>query len=227
MVTIGGVESTFQRARRPEQKQERREGILAAARRQADANGVRAVSLADIAAEVQIHKSALLRYFETREEIFLELTASAWREWEAWLAIALDDVALGDVTAAAGVLAQSFAERPLFCDLLDHVPLNLERHVSVEAVGRYKRVSLASVQQAGDLMAARLAPITAEGCREAVSVIARLAGQTWQIANPPAEVARFYRGSPEFALACVELEPSLRRAAQLLLTGLLAEISQD
>jgi AcrR family transcriptional regulator len=39
------------------------------------------VSLADIAARVGIHKSALLRYFETREQIFLELTAAAWRDW--------------------------------------------------------------------------------------------------------------------------------------------------
>ncbi len=30
-----------------------------------------------------MHKSALLRYFETREEIFLRLTADGWREWSA------------------------------------------------------------------------------------------------------------------------------------------------
>ena len=43
------------------------------------------MSLADIAARVGIHKSALLRYFETREQIFLELTAQAWREWTSAL----------------------------------------------------------------------------------------------------------------------------------------------
>src|ERR1700733_15534076 len=72
---------TYQRARRPEQKTERRDAILAAAHELALRDGVRAVSLADIAARVGIHKSALLRYFETREQIFLELTARAWREW--------------------------------------------------------------------------------------------------------------------------------------------------
>ena len=71
---------TYQRARRPEQKLERRDAILGAARELALRDGVRAVSLADIAARVGIHKSALLRYFETREQIFLELTAEAWRE---------------------------------------------------------------------------------------------------------------------------------------------------
>jgi AcrR family transcriptional regulator len=76
---------TYQRARRPEQKLERRDAILAAASELALRDGVRAVSLADIAARVGIHKSALLRYFETREQIFLELTARAWREWAAAL----------------------------------------------------------------------------------------------------------------------------------------------
>jgi AcrR family transcriptional regulator len=81
---------TYQRARRPEQKLERRDAILGAARALALRDGVRAVSLADIAARVGIHKSALLRYFETREQIFLELTAAAWAEWVAALHAGLD-----------------------------------------------------------------------------------------------------------------------------------------
>src|SRR5258708_20398645 len=84
---------TYQRARRPEQKLERRDAILGAARELALRDGVRAVSLADIAARVGIHKSALLRYFETREQIFLELTARAWRGWTAALHAELADPA--------------------------------------------------------------------------------------------------------------------------------------
>ena len=71
----------FQRARSPEHKAERREAILAAAARLAVRDGVRQVTLTEIAAAVGIHKSALLRYFETREQIFLELTGRAWTEW--------------------------------------------------------------------------------------------------------------------------------------------------
>jgi len=70
---------TFQRARRPEQKAQRREAILAAAADLARRDRVREVTLSDIARAVGIHKSALLRYFETREQIFLELTGRAWK----------------------------------------------------------------------------------------------------------------------------------------------------
>jgi AcrR family transcriptional regulator len=217
------VESTFQRARRPEQKQARRAAILAAARRRADRDGVRTVSLGDIAADIGIHKSALLRYFETREEIYLELTAAAWGEWEAGLAVALGAVRTGDAAAVAAVLARSFADRTLFCDLLDHTPLTFERHVSVEAVRRYKRVSLAAVSRGGAAVAAALPALNDGQGREVISILARLAGQTWQIANPPAELTVLYRSSPEFASACVELAPSLERAAGLVLAGLAAE----
>src|SRR5258706_3374562 len=100
----------FQRARRPEQKQQRQDAILDAARELALRDGVRAVSLADIAARVGIHKSALLRYFETREQIFLELTAQAWREWTAALHAELDDAAPRSArSASAAPVAPGFA----------------------------------------------------------------------------------------------------------------------
>ena len=96
-----GASETFLRARRPEQKQQRREDILAAARELALIGGVRGVSLAGIAARAGIDKSALLRYFETREQIFLELTAREWAPWVRALHDGLDGVAPGAADATA------------------------------------------------------------------------------------------------------------------------------
>src|SRR6201995_2888755 len=139
---------TYQRARRPEQKLERRAAILGAARELALRDGVRNVSLAGIAARIGIHKSALLRYFETREQIFLELTAAAWRDWAQALHAGLDAAPPGAAALVADVFARSFADRPLFCDLIAHTPLNLERNVSPGAVRRYKLTSLGAVDEA-------------------------------------------------------------------------------
>src|SRR6266702_2695279 len=79
----GTTGTSFQRARRPEQKERRRQDILAAASTLGARDGVRAVTLTDIAAEAGVHKSAVLRYFETREAVFLLLTAEAWQDWAA------------------------------------------------------------------------------------------------------------------------------------------------
>src|ERR1700727_853607 len=93
MLGTVATSSTFQRARSSENKTQRRESILAAAAQLATRDGVRQVTLTDIAARVGMHKSALLRYFETREQIFLELTGRSWRDWAAAVRAGLADVA--------------------------------------------------------------------------------------------------------------------------------------
>src|ERR1700733_10517960 len=107
----------FQRARRPEHKEERREAILLAARELALERSVREVTLGDIARRVGLAKSNVLRYFETREEVYLRLVL---REWEVWNRAAPDPVRGAAATPAAvgEALARSLAERPLLCDLM-------------------------------------------------------------------------------------------------------------
>jgi AcrR family transcriptional regulator len=211
---------TFQRARRPEQKLQRQDAILDAARNLALRDGVRNVSLADIAARVGIHKSALLRYFETREQIFLELTAEAWRDWARHLHTELDTAAPGSVGVVADVFARSFSDRPVLCDLIAHTPLNLERNVSPEAVRRYKRTSLGAVNEAAALVHQVLPELTIAECTEFVATTASLAGSLWQIANPGPVLAELYASDPALAQACVDLTPRLRRTAEILLAGL-------
>jgi AcrR family transcriptional regulator len=212
---------TYQRARRPEQKLERRDAILSAARELALRDGVRAVSLADIAARVGIHKSALLRYFETREQIFLELTAAAWREWVAALHAELDQAAPGSAALVADVFARSFGDRPLLCDLIAHTPLNLERNVSVESVRQYKLTSLAAVQEAAEVAQRVLPDLTVAECLEFVAAIASLAGATWQMANPGPALAELYASDPALSHACIDLTQRLRRTGDIVLAGLI------
>lgn len=210
---------TFQRARRPEQKEQRHEAILAAARDSALESGVRSVSLNDIAERVGIHKSALLRYFETREEIFLELTARSWREWAASVTEALDNAESPRLALVAEILAASFATRPLLCDLIPHTALSLERNVSVEAVRRYKYRSLGAVQAVSASVNQALPGLRAEECRELVSTLATLAGGLWQIANPPPALADLYAADPALGHARIDVEPRLRRTAEVMLAG--------
>ena len=212
---------TYQRARRPEQKLERRDAILCAARELALRDGVREVSLAGIAERVGIHKSALLRYFETREQIFLELTAGAWRDWLRGLHDELDQAERGSADLVADVFARGFGDRPLLCDLIAHTPLNLERNVSPEAVRRYKLTSLAAVGEAAELVQGVLPALTVDEALEFVAAVASLAGAVWQIANPSAVLAELYASDPALGLACVELVPRLRRTAEILLAGLI------
>lgn len=110
--------SGFQRARSAQAKQQREEAILDAARELGTERGIREITLTDIAATVGMHKSALLRYFETREQIFLKITAEGWKEWSAELCARLRELPGAAPDAVGQVFAATLAARPLFCDLL-------------------------------------------------------------------------------------------------------------
>lgn len=217
----------FQRARRPEHKWQRREAILHAARDLAERDGVRNVTLTDIAKRIGIHKSALLRYFETREQIFLELTARAWTDWAGAVTADLNATEGAHPETVAEILARSFAQRPLLCDLIPHTALTLERNVSVAAVREYKRASLGAIGDAVDALQRVFPELTADERWDLVSTIATLAGSLWQIANPPPALAQLYASEPAFAHACVDLAPRLKRTAAILIAGLIPSRPPD
>jgi AcrR family transcriptional regulator len=211
----------FLRARRPEQKQQRYAAILDAARELALRDGVGGVSLAGIAAEVGMHKSALLKYFETREEIFLRLAETEWREWAAGLGAALSGTE-AECAPVADVLARSFTERPLFCQLLLHSPLTLERNVSIEVVRTFKRAALDTAQDVVRALQRTLPALTAQACLELLAMTAIAAAGLWQAAHPPPQVVALHAEEPGSA-GYPELPASLARFVRIYLGGLLQE----
>ncbi len=217
MITTG-----FQRARSAQAKQERESAILAAAQELGAARGIRVVTLTDIADAVGMHKSAMLRYFETREQIFLRLTAIGWREWSADLRSRLGElpaVAATPAPAVATAFADSLVARPMFCDLLAQAPLNLERNVSLESVRAFKLATLTEVH-AITAELTRLCDLTELQAVDVIATATSLAGALWQMATPGPEVQQLYRSDPRLAHATVEVGPRLTRVLTALLTGL-------
>ena len=210
----------FQRARSAGAKQQREEAILAAAARLGAERGIRQITLTDIAHAVGLHKSAMLRYFETREQIFLRLTAGGWREWSAALRQELGRLVPGDpAVTVARAFAGSLTDRPMFCDLLAQAPLNLERNVSIESVRAFKLVTLDEVSAISAELH-RVLGLTEQQCVDVIATATSLAGALWQMATPGPEVAALYRSDPRLAHAVVEVGPRLSRVLTALLTGL-------
>lgn len=208
-----------QRARSTEAKRQREREILDAARSLGTAGSVREVTLTDIAAAVGMHKSAMLRYFETREQIFLTLTGEGWQEWSAALRARLGELAGAGHGEIAAAVARSLAARPFFCDLLAQAPLNLERNVSLDSAYAFKTVTLAEVAS----IAAALRGLLGIGEDAAVDVIATatgMAGALWQMAAPGTGLRELYESHPEMAHAVVDVEPRLTRILTALLDGL-------
>lgn len=212
-------ELAFQRARSAEAKQAREQAILDAARALGGRHGVRDVTLTDIAAAVGMHKSALLRYFETREQIFLALTAEGWRQWSADLCGDLAGRSRATPAEVAEVIAGTLAARPMFCDLLAQAPLNLERNVSTESVRSFKLVTLGEVERIGGELH-RLLGLTELQAVDTVAAATSMAGALWQMASPGPRLRELYASDPRLSHAVVEVEPRLTRVLTAYLTGL-------
>jgi AcrR family transcriptional regulator len=212
----------FQRARSTAAKQVRESAILNAARALGTERGIRQVTLTEIAEAVGMHKSALLRYFETREEIFLRLTADGWREWSAALRAGLGQLAAPGPAAVASAFASTLAARGMFCDLLAQAPLNLERNVSIEAARAFKLVTLAEVDAIAAVVRRLLPALTERDGVDLIAAATALSGAFWQMATPGPEAAALYRSDPQFAHAVVDVEPRVTRLLTATLTGMLA-----
>ena len=130
--------TTFKRARSEEQRTERRRLILATAEAMLTEMPAAQVTLNELSRRVGLAKSNVLRYFESREAVLLELLDIASVEWlgrlgDAFTA-AVDPSApptvRGDQIAAA--LVTALTERPLLCDLVSTQAAVLEHNVSAQ-----------------------------------------------------------------------------------------------
>ena len=212
-------QTIFQRARRPEHKQQRHDAILTTARALALRNSVRDVSLADIAAEVGMHKSALLRYFTTRDEIYLHLAAQDWQDWAEAMARALAGAPTGSTTAVAAAFTRTLADRPLLCDLLAHVPLNLERNVPIDSARTYKLTVLAAADRLLTHVHQVLPDLADTDLWDLLAAVTSAAAGLHQVVHPPPTLAALYREDPQLGHANVDFAASLHRITDVILLG--------
>jgi AcrR family transcriptional regulator len=210
----------FQRARRPEHKQERREAILAAARELAGERPVREISLGDIARRVGLAKSNLLRYFESREDIFLRLLLREWESWRVSLAKRLrSDGATADDVATT--IARTIAERPLFCDLISEMSAVLERNVSVATAQAFKSQTLDKVDDLGAAAAERIPGLDGPDGRETIAAALVITAGLWPIANPAPRVMAMFAADPALTRTHLDFEDRLQQLLSALITGFL------
>ena len=212
---------TFQRARSEEQRQVRRRAILDTAAAMLDEMPVADVSLNELSRRVGLAKSNVLRYFDSREAVLLELLDDFLADWlrdlEQELAAGIDaDAAPPDrARRLAEVISASLAARPVLCDLFGAQGGVLEHNVSVEVVTRHKRTSLALLDTMAGLVRRHLPEIDDARLFSLMSLV--MAGAVSSYVPPPPSVLAAYAADP--ALAALHLD--LREALELALTSAL------
>ncbi|MCD5351341.1 TetR/AcrR family transcriptional regulator [Kineosporia mesophila] len=217
---------TFQRARSEEQREIRRRAILDTATAMLGEMPVAEVSLNELSRRVGLAKSNVLRYFETREAVLLELLNRFVQEWLVALA---DELATGidprDSPAdragrLAEVLSRSLADRPVLCNLFGAQGSVLEQNVSVEVATQHKRASLDSLATATDLVLKHLPEFgdTAQGYCLQVLI---MAGALSAYVPPPASILAVYQADPALATLPIDLHEALRLSVIMTTMGAL------
>ena len=217
---------TFQRARSEEQREARRRAILDTAAAMLDEMPVAELSLNELSRRVGLAKSNVLRYFESREAVLLELHDDFLGRWlvelEGELAEGIEAGATAEVRAAqlADVLSRSLADRTVLCDLFGAQGGVLERNVSVEVVKRHKRASLARLDAMTALLR-RHVPELGEGAQLVCLMCLASSGALSAYVPPPPSVLAAYAEEPALAALNLEMPDTLRVAFTAMLLGVI------
>jgi AcrR family transcriptional regulator len=220
--------AVFQRARSEEQREARRQAILGTAAAMLAEMPVADVTLNELSRRAGLAKSNVLRYFESREAVLLELLDSAWQGWlvelDRELADAVDPAA--PVTAHCGQLAAaiaaSLAVRPTLCDLVGAQAAVLERNVSPDVAARYKRASLAGITALGALILRCVPELGEQDAVKLAGVTILTTGALWPHTQPSAAMLAAYDADPELAAMRLDFTATIREVLEVMSLGLLA-----
>jgi AcrR family transcriptional regulator len=217
---------TFQRARSEEQREIRRRAILDTTAAMLDEMPVSEVSLNELSRRVGLAKSNVLRYFESREAVLLELLDDFLGRWledvAEELAAGVDALAAQEVRAhqLAEILSRSLAGRVVLCDLFGAQGGVLEHNVSVEVVKRHKRSSLARLAVMSETVV-RHVPELGDDARVFCLMTLVCAGALSSYVPPPPSLLAAYADEPELAVLNLDLADALRIAITSSLLGML------
>lgn len=177
--------ATWQRARTPEQIEQRRVAILAAADRLFADASYDDVSLGAIADEVGISKSNLYRYFESKEQIFLELYLEDVADWTEAITAALGRCRkLDDAETFSRVWVGTLGEHERLIALNSLLAGVLERRASVEAAAEFKLRLMGCVDRVRDAVARVLPSLPRARVFPLIRSAHALAAGFWPMAHP-------------------------------------------
>jgi AcrR family transcriptional regulator len=220
---------TFQRARNDGQREARRQAILDTAAAMLDEMPAAELTLNELSRRVGLAKSNVLRYFESREAVLLELLNDFMGRWLADLvtemAATADDDAPVDSRARhlAETLSQTLSSRTVLCDLLGAQGAVLERNVSVEVAKRHKRSSFTKLATLSDCVRDHL-PEIGDGAQWFCLMTLLTAGALSTYVPTPPSLLAAYAEEPELGVLNFRLQDALRIALDATLVGVLPRI---
>jgi AcrR family transcriptional regulator len=207
----------FQRARQPEQINQRTAEILCAALKLFQQKGLENVTLTDIGLAAKTAKSNLYRYFESREHIYLVTLQQVAAEWEAAITISLQKLeGKGTVDTVAEAITDAFIRAEDYSVLITVINTVLEKKLSPKLIANFrsgflerrKRFSHALSKALPNTTYDMIFPLT-------LHIFTHVAG-LWPLCHPSPESRKMLE-QPEFAHLNLSFKTEMTKFLQLLL----------
>lgn len=210
----------FQRARRPEQREQRRRAILDATEALLAEVPVEDISLRELSRRLGTSKTNVVRYFETREGVLLALLN---RARSAWLDELDERLPPGPVHAdeLVTIWADSLAERPLLCQLWSLLPTVLERNVSAASVRSYKLTDLDHRTRLARLVSERVPALDEATALHLTRIAVVALTGLWPFCTPTPAIVEA-TSDPRLRESCVEFATAYTDILRITTAGLLA-----
>ncbi|WP_291279207.1 TetR/AcrR family transcriptional regulator [Galactobacter sp.] len=216
---------TFQRARSEDQRQQRREKILEVTANMLSEMSVADISLNELSRRVGLAKSNVLRYFESREDILLNLLNS---ELETWAAEVTDSVHPSEtgprerITGVASALASALAQHSVLCDLISAQAAVLERNISTAVALQHKQDIGVHVTSVVTSIRSAVPELSEDQAAQVMTHFIIAAAGAWPQVHPSEALQAVYDEHPEIAAGQVDFEQFLRDTVEFAMGGLLS-----
>lgn len=182
------------------------------------------VSLRELSRQIGLSKSNVVRYFPTREAVFLAVLTE---DWDTWLSAAEAAMPSADARRrphtrhelVAAAIAQTLSEHRRFCDLLAACQTVLEHNVPVQTAREFKTAALARLTQLAGLVRSRTPELGEAESFEFAGFVWAFAAGAWPMACPPPVVAAVL-AEPQFAAMRVDFTTVTTRTLTVVLDGL-------
>ncbi|OHT85286.1 TetR family transcriptional regulator [Mycobacteroides saopaulense] len=218
---------TFRRARSEEQREIRRQAILETASSMLSDMPVSQISLNELSRRTGLAKSAMVRYFESREAVLLELLDAALRDWVAEIVAELSrDTYSGSAQERAdhlaALLSQSLRQHTVLCDLIGVQPGVLEQNVADGTLLCFRRSAHASIASLAEAIGRYIPEFSEDALSVSLSILVTGAA-LWMFARPSASAIAAIEADPALADIHLNFDTDLEILLARLITGALVK----
>jgi TetR/AcrR family transcriptional regulator len=211
----------WERARSEQQKEQRISGIISATARLYEMHSFEEITFVLIAKEAKFTRSNLYKYFNSKEEIFLELIKHDIVFWRKDVVANLNPAKIRSVKEFASVWVSLQVRHERLIKLLAILHNSLEKNVSIEKLTEFKRGAKEELFVMAEVLCSLFPKLTIEKAANFLELQIAAAIGLFQMTDL-SEMQQQILEDPEFAVLKLDFAISFQEAVEYLLNGKLS-----